>query len=150
MFDVIRGSVLGVLFGVCGGVVADSGSAKDLYIENAEIRLPLPGQTTAVVYLALVNTSSQERFVRGVTVETAAASELHQHIHRDGMMRMRRLDRIAVPAGETLMFESGGYHIMAFRMAVNDVSDSGDATYAVTLLMANGQKISAHASPKTL
>ncbi|MGH1372365.1 MAG: copper chaperone PCu(A)C [Cellvibrionaceae bacterium] len=150
MRNTIRASVWSFLFCVSAAVFAGPDSATDLYIENAEIRLPLPGQTTAVVYLALVNDSLQDRIVSRVTVEAAAASELHQHLHRDGMMRMRRLDRIAVPAGKTLTFESGSYHIMAFRLDVDDKAMTADATYAVTLIMANGQEISAQASPIVL
>lgn len=150
MLNAMKVGVWAFLLGTCGAVFAQSPLASELYIEDAEIRLPLPGQTTAVVYLVLVNDSSKDRVLSHVSVEEAAASELHQHIHRDGMMRMRRLDRIAVPAGKTLTFESGSYHIMAFRMVTDDEKPSLNATYAVTLVMADGQKISAQARPKTL
>lgn len=148
MISVIKMSVWGLL--LCVSAFAASASAADLYIESAEIRLPLPGQTTAVVYLALVNSSPQDRTVSDVRVENAGAAQLHQHIHRDGMMRMRHLESISVAAGETLAFESGSYHIMAFRMTARDDKGSHDATYAVTLIMSDGQKVSAQATPTTL
>jgi periplasmic copper chaperone A len=132
---------------------ADTMNSKtaELSIETAQIRLPLPGQSTAVVYLRFSNHSSRDRSVSEVKVEGAAASELHQHIHRDGMMRMRRLDSIAVPAGTTLMFESGSYHIMAFRMAAADGEhERNGRTYNVTIIMADGEQVTAKAQPITL
>lgn len=148
MISAIKTSVWVLLFSV--SAFTASVSASDLRIDNAEIRLPLPGQTTAVVYLALVNSSPQDLTVSDVRVEGAGAAQLHQHIHRDGMMRMRHLESISVAAGETLTFESGSYHIMAFRMAARDGKKSQNATYAVTLIMSDGQKVSAQATPTTL
>lgn len=121
-------------------VVASDG----LVISDATIRLPLPGQTTAVVYLQLYNGSGVERWVEGVAVEGAAASELHQHVHRDGMMRMRAVERIAIAPGAKVIFESGGYHIMAFRMTV---SQPVAEQFQVKLMMADGQFVTAQATP---
>lgn len=116
-----------------------------LSISEATIRLPLPGQTTAVVYLKLRNHSQAIQTVNAVEVESAGASELHQHIHRDGMMRMRRLETIAVQPESTLSFESGSYHIMAFRLATSTRS-----SYRVTLITTDGQRISSQATPVRL
>ncbi len=127
-------------------------AAEDvLKLSDARIRLPLPGQTTAVVYMQLHNQSAQQLTIRAVEVEGAGASELHQHIHRDGMMRMRRLEHITVAAGQQLAFESGSYHIMAFRMeTLVDSSSPNDHTYTVTLTLDDGQQVSAEATVMTL
>jgi len=136
---------------LASAAVVDSNTSERLLIEAAQIRLPLPGQSTAVVYLRLSNHSSRDRNVSKVKVEGAAVSELHQHVHRDGMMRMRRLDSIAVAAGETLQFKSGSYHIMAFRMiAAGSEQERKDRTYDVIITMADGEKVTAKAQPVTL
>ena len=122
-----------------GSAIAEESS---LSISEATIRLPLPGQTTAVVYLSLHNHSRVQQIVSAVEVEAAGASELHQHIHRDGMMRMRRLSTVTVPPSSTLSFESGSYHIMAFRLETSDLS-----SYRVTLITEDGQRISSQAKP---
>lgn len=125
--------------------------ADTLRLSDARIRLPLPGQSTAVVYMHVHNQTSQVLTIRGVEVEGAAASELHQHVHRDGMMRMRRLEQISVAAGQQLAFESGSYHIMAFRMETSTKPlASDDRRYRVTLTLDNGQQVSTEAKVVTL
>tara|TARA_B100000446_G_scaffold62752_1_gene59258 strand:- start:23023 stop:23412 length:390 start_codon:yes stop_codon:yes gene_type:complete len=126
-------------------------SADALRLSDARIRLPLPGQTTAVVYMQLHNQAAQALTIRGVEVEGAGASELHQHVHRDGMMRMRRLEQISVASGQQLAFESGSYHIMAFRMEVSTrLATQDDHSYTVTLILDSGQRVSTEAKVMTL
>ena len=140
---VIFSAILMALLWLTGSsAVADE---APLSISEATIRLPLPGQSTAVVYLKLRNHSSALQTVTAVEVEEAGASELHQHIHRDGMMRMRRLQAIEVPPESTLSFESGSYHIMAFRLAKSTL-----LSYRVTLITSDGQRISSQAKPVRL
>ena len=46
-----------------------------------------------------------------------------------GMMTMREVDRIEVPAGETVVFEPGGYHVMLLDLAEPlEVGDTVEVT----------------------
>ncbi len=38
--------------------------------------------------------------------------EIHTMVMEDGVMRMRRLEELRIPAGQTAMLEPGGLHIM--------------------------------------
>lgn len=51
---------------------------------------------------------------RLVSAASAAAGtvEIHGHINEGGVMKMRRLDGLAVPAGTSVMLKPGGYHLM--------------------------------------
>ncbi|NIB39038.1 copper chaperone PCu(A)C [Pseudomaricurvus alkylphenolicus] len=124
-------------------VLAESG----LSVSNAQLRLPLPGQTTAVVYLQLTNESVRERRLVGVSVAGAKAAELHQHVHADGMMRMRRLQQLNVSAGKQVDFQPGGYHIMAFRMTQPPTAGS---QVPVKLIFADGQVLQTLATAKRM
>ncbi|MBU3069452.1 copper chaperone PCu(A)C [Aestuariicella sp. G3-2] len=115
-------------------------SQASVSIGDARIRLPLPGQTTAVVYLTLHNSSSQALTVTEVKVPGSERAELHQHLHENGMMKMRAVESIPVAAGETLEFTPGGYHIMAFEMVAETRQ-----LYPVTLVFADGRQVSAGA-----
>ena len=42
----------------------------------------------------------------------AGAAELHNHIMENGIARMRRVDAIDVPAGNSVTLKPGGYHLM--------------------------------------
>lgn len=42
----------------------------------------------------------------------AGTVEVHEHINDGGIMKMRRVDGLAVPGGASVMFKPGGYHLM--------------------------------------
>lgn len=42
----------------------------------------------------------------------AGKVEIHEHVNDGGVMRMRRIDGLAVPAGASVMLKPGGYHLM--------------------------------------
>ncbi|MEZ5856750.1 MAG: copper chaperone PCu(A)C [Hyphomicrobiaceae bacterium] len=42
----------------------------------------------------------------------ATSVELHTHLHDAGVMRMRRVDEIPIPASGNVKMQPGGYHIM--------------------------------------
>ena len=67
-----------------------------------------------------------------------AAVELHNVTEEDGIMRMRRVDRIALPAGEPVALAPGGYHVMLMgpEMALAE----GD-TVAVTFSFESGRTL---------
>ena len=63
-------------------------------------------------YLMIANTgASADRFV-AAAADVAERVEIHTHIDDNGIMRMRKVDGIDVPAGGTVMLKPGGYHIM--------------------------------------
>ena len=43
--------------------------------------------------------------------------ELHQHTHKDGMMQMRQVDKIVIPAKSSVELKPGGYHVMLIGLA---------------------------------
>lgn len=51
---------------------------------------------------------------RLVSVSSGAAGtvEIHQHINEGGVMKMRRIDGLAVPGGASVMLKPGGHHLM--------------------------------------
>ena len=42
--------------------------------------------------------------------------ELHQHIMADGMMKMRQVESITVPANGEVVLQPAGYHVMFFNL----------------------------------
>lgn len=85
--------------------------ASDLEVRDAWVRLPPPGANTAG-YMELHNTG--EGALRVVAVRTAAALrvEMHRTVVEDGVARMRPVEAIEVPAGETVRLAPGGLHLM--------------------------------------
>ncbi|MGE5153247.1 MAG: copper chaperone PCu(A)C [Bdellovibrio bacteriovorus] len=102
-----------LLAGLCA-VAALSAQAQDpaVAITDAYARAVPPGQPNSAVFLTLTNGTAQPRALVGGSSPVAEVVELHTHIHADGMMRMRRVERIEVPAGDTVRLQPGGLHIM--------------------------------------
>jgi copper(I)-binding protein len=48
----------------------------------------------------------------GARSDAAATVELHTHINDDGVMRMRQVEDIAIPAGGETVLQPGGLHLM--------------------------------------
>ncbi|WP_337111421.1 copper chaperone PCu(A)C [Photobacterium sp. Hal280] len=64
--------------------------------------------------------------------------ELHEHAHENGMMKMRKVDDIQIPAHGTQLLQPGGYHIMMFNLT--SVPKLGDS-FPLTLYFQNAGKV---------
>ena len=84
-------------------------------VENATVRLPLPGKTLSAGYFSLSNNTAQDKSLVAVSSTQFGLIELHRHEMKDGMMKMVKLDAIDVPAGQTVHLQPGGLHLMLFR-----------------------------------
>lgn len=115
----IRSSLLGGLIGVClslallGGCQRPQGTAT-LSFEEARVRLPIPGTDKSVGYFAVTNGSDAPVVLTDVRAEGVRAIEFHTMIRDGDVMRMRRLEDVAIGPGETVLFEPGGRHLMMF------------------------------------
>ena len=83
----------------------------DIRVENARIKLALPGQTTAVLYFDLVNNGGANQLLT-VSVPGAKKSLLHESIDEDGVMKMRHLTSVKVEPKSTTSFAPNGKHVM--------------------------------------
>ena len=97
---------------------AMSGSAfAELIVENANIRESIPGAPNSAAFMILKNTSAQDVVLTSATSELARATELHNHINDNGVMRMREVPEIVVPAGQSVQLKPGGLHVMFMGLA---------------------------------
>jgi copper(I)-binding protein len=71
----------------------------------------LPGATSAV-YLEIRNGSSMEDRLLGGDTPVAGGVEVHESRLEGEVMRMRRVEAVALPGGETVALKPGGLHIM--------------------------------------
>ena len=79
-------------------------------VTGAWARATLPGQKVGGVYMQLRSDTSAK--LVGVRTPIAHAAEVHQMSNDGGVMRMRRVDTLDLPAGKTVALEPGGYHVM--------------------------------------
>jgi len=86
--------------------------AADLLLSDARVRETLPGQNISAGYFRLTNKGSVDCQLLAVTSSGGARIEMHEHSHHHGHMQMRPVETLPLPAGQELVFEPGGYHLM--------------------------------------
>lgn len=71
---------------------------------------------SAAVYLSIHNATGKPDTLLSAQTERAAMATLHLSGEQDGVMRMEMQDSVPIPAGETVLFEPGGLHIMLMQL----------------------------------
>ena len=67
---------------------------------------------STAAYLVLQNPTPNADALVGVATPAAEAAEIHSVTMDDGVMRMRQVDAVPIPAAGEAVLEPGGYHIM--------------------------------------
>ena len=101
--------VISLLF-VCLGLVAGLAFAGDVEITDIWSRATAPGQKVAGVYFDIE--SKRGAKLVGAQTSLTDRAELHIMSMDDGVMRMRQVESVDLPPGETVKFKPGGYHVM--------------------------------------
>ncbi len=84
--------------------------AADIRVEGAWARATAPGQDSGMVDLRI--TSKQAASLVGISSPAAGSVALHSMTHEGGMMKMREVKSLALPAGKSVDLGQGGYHLM--------------------------------------
>ncbi len=109
-----------------------------IIITEAYLNLPPPSHSTTAAYLQIANLDKSSITITGFDSTKATRVELHEHIHADGMMKMREVDQITLAGMKTEVFKPMGYHLMVFGLA-DDVVAGQSVDFTVT--MASGERI---------
>jgi hypothetical protein len=104
-------------------------------VSGAWARATLPGQKVAGVYMQL-RSDAQARLV-GARSPASSEAEIHLMNNEGGVMKMRRVDSLDLPAGKTVSLEPGGHHLML--LDINRPLKAGEHV-AVTLVIEAGGK----------
>lgn len=99
--------VIAALLWCVGGAV----SAADLTIERAWVRLAPPGAPAMAGFMAVTG-GSRDVVIEGASSPDFGRVEIHEMTMTDGVMQMRALPELDVPAGAMLTLAPGGEHLM--------------------------------------
>lgn len=83
--------------------------AGEVTVSDVWSRATAPGQEATVVGLRI--TSQKEGRMVAVSSPVAEA-QMHSMVHENGMMKMRKLDSLALPAKQEVLLGAGGDHLM--------------------------------------
>ena len=107
----LSGLLLLSLMPLSGTVLA--GSATDqITISDAYVRAVPPGQPNSASFMEIKNSGNVDHALVGGSSPVAEVVELHTHTMEGGMMRMRQIDKIDLPAGQRVTLQPGGMHVM--------------------------------------
>ncbi|MFZ5512232.1 MAG: copper chaperone PCu(A)C [Pseudomonadota bacterium] len=82
----------------------------DVTVQDPWVRGTVPAQKTTGAFMTL--TSDSDAAVIGVSSPLAEVTEIHAMHMEGGVMKMRALERLELPAGKAVELKPGGYHIM--------------------------------------
>lgn len=85
---------------------------KEVTVENPHIIETLPGSRVAAGYMKLTNHLGKPVRLVGAEAKVSEYVEIHFMGEIDGVMKMEHLKALDLADGETIVFESGGYHLM--------------------------------------
>jgi protein SCO1/2 len=93
---------------------ANTNQTRDdvLGITNAWVREADPAAKANAGYMTLINIAAQELTLIAVQSDAFEKIEMHEMTVVDGMMKMRKLDRLAIPPNSQASFAPGGQHLM--------------------------------------
>lgn len=89
------------------GTAADNISAQDPYI----LAVP-PGMENTVGFMVLKNAGAKQHVLIKAASPAARTTELHIHLQTNGMMEMRPVKQIDIPARGETSLQPGGLHLM--------------------------------------
>ena len=155
MKPLLRAALLGVLISVTTACQAESETAKKpaeapqaqaaaatvakaadaVKAENPFVRAVPPGQPNSAAFMVLSNSSAVAHQVVSATRPVANTVELHTHTNNNGVMEMRQIPQIDVPANGKAELAPGGLHIMLIEL--RQELKAGESV-AVTLTFEDG------------
>ncbi len=124
--------------------------AGDIEVAGAWSRATTPGQDAAMADMTI--TSKYAAKLVGVATPVAQTAELHSMTTENGMMKMRQVKEIELPAGKAVNLGSAGYHLMLIGLKTQ-LNAGDNVSLTLTLQVGKGKpvklKTSAEVKPLT-
>jgi copper(I)-binding protein len=118
-------------------VLAACDQAPPVYVGQAYVRInPNPDAPSAAYFT--IQTGDAPVALRDVLSEASVRVEMHEMVSDGGMMKMRPVDSVDIPAKSTVRFEPGGKHVMMWSINPQ-VVETGKVP--MTLIFSNGDRI---------
>ena len=90
--------------------------ADKIVIKDAWVQEGPPSQKITAAFMLIENHNAVEIALLSAVTDVARVVELHKMELEDGMMNMRKVDSINVPAGGMIELKPGGYHLMVIGL----------------------------------
>lgn len=111
---------------VASGASADTNAeTPQIDFTNVWVRSTVPSARVNAGYFTMRNNSSRELKVARLEAGGFGLVEAHEMVEEDGMMSMRRIDELVIPAQSSLELKPGGKHLMLMKRE-NTISEGDE------------------------
>lgn len=93
-----------------------AGVADQISVVDPYVRMAPPGAKATGAFMLIKNSGDKDAQLVNASAQAANITELHNHINDNGVMRMRQVKEIVVPAKGEAALKPGGYHVMLIDM----------------------------------
>lgn len=101
-------------------------SGPNPHVDKLWARQAEKGNTTAI-YFDIYNKSNVDEELLGANTDVAEMTEIHKTVTENGVSQMVRIDRLVIPADQSVKFQPKGMHIML--MGLKQKLNPGDELY---------------------
>ena len=131
---------------LCGYQFASVAQENDIVISDAWTRPITVAGRPGGAYLTITNNTGASDQLLSASSPISPRLEIHEHSMADGVMKMRQVEFVEIPANQTVEFEPGGYHIMIFDSVQYAIGD--EVELVLTFKNAGSVKTTAHVAMK--
>ena len=108
---------LALAAGACSSTGGSPSPSGAITVTDAWARPAMSMGGAGAAYLTITNGTAQDDALLAVRTAAAANPEIHETTAMgSGMTGMQPVDKVPVPAGQTVRLEPGGYHIMLINL----------------------------------
>lgn len=111
-----------------GSTVAAAAETNAIEVSDAYVRAMPPGRTITAAFFEVRNNGDSACTLVSAETDIADRVELHTHRFEDGLMKMREVKRVDLPAGKSVSFKPGGLHIMLYDVRSLEDGETVDIT----------------------
>lgn len=135
MREGLLGALTALAIGLgCGGFALQADAADGIAVQGAWARATPAGAPAGAAFFIVENTAAEGDVLTAVSAPaTSDVAELHTHAMDGGVMKMRKVEGIAVPAHGAVELKPGGLHVMLIGLKAPLAEG---ATFPLTLTFA--------------
>ncbi len=122
-------------------------ASAEMLIESPYVRAMPPGAPNSAAFMLISNQTDQPIALASAKSDVAERVEIHQSLMEDGVMKMRQLPSLTIPANGQIELKPGGFHIML--LGLKQPLTVGEPVL-VKLFFDNGESVSVEADVRDI
>jgi hypothetical protein len=91
-------------------------ASNSIKVDKQWARPSLGHSKNTAIYMDIINLASENDALISVETDIAESSEIHKSVNIDGVASMVKIDKLALPAKQTVTLKPRGLHIMLMKL----------------------------------